>query len=133
MGRAQVAQRGDGRICAVSDPVKLQQAARGERPRYFEDPAVDKVLSITLALAGEVAVLRDRLDTLERLLEERRAVSQAEIDHFMPSAEIRAARDAWRDRFLDVVMRSVRQELESLEMHKDQGEYAHAINLVEQE
>ena len=49
--------------------LELQKKAKGERPRYFEDPAIDKVLSITLALAGEVAVLRDRVDTIERLSE----------------------------------------------------------------
>ena len=45
---------------------QLPRKASGPRPEYFEDPAIDKVLSMALALAGEVAVMRDRIDTLER-------------------------------------------------------------------
>lgn len=115
----------------MADKVTLQTAARGERPQYFKDPAVDKVLSITLALTGEVSVLHDRLDTLERLLEAKQPVSREAIDGFAPSAAVRAERDAWRDRFLDVVMRSVHQELESLESSRTLGGYSTAIDLVE--
>jgi ferric-dicitrate binding protein FerR (iron transport regulator) len=112
---------------------KLQSVARGERPRYFDDPAIDKVLSIALALAGEVAVMRDRVDTLERLLEAKQVVSRDAIDAYKPPDEVSAQRDAWRDGFLDVVMRSVRQELEALELNADQGRYKSAIDLVEKE
>lgn len=93
----------------------LPTKAKGERPRYFDDPAIDKVLSITLALAGEVAVLRDRIDTIERLSEAGRAISPEAVDTFEPGPEIRAMRDQWRDGFLDVVLRSVHQEMEGLE------------------
>jgi hypothetical protein len=53
----------------MSERIELQKKARGQRPEYFADPAIDKVLSITMALAGETAVMRDRMDTIERLLE----------------------------------------------------------------
>lgn len=93
----------------------LPTKAKGERPRYFDDPAIDKVLSITLALAGEVAVLRDRVDTIERLAAVGEAISPGAVDAFVPDPEVRAARDAWRDGFLDVVLRAVHQEMEGLE------------------
>jgi hypothetical protein len=115
----------------MTQKLRLRQAARGERPRYFKDPAIDKLLSITLALTGEVAVMRDRIDTLERMLEAKQPITRSAIDNFQPTTEIRAARDAWRDAFLDVVLRSVRQELEGLELHRDQGTFAAAIELVE--
>ena len=35
--------------------------AKGARPKYFDDPAIDRLLSIVMALAGEVAVVKDRL------------------------------------------------------------------------
>jgi hypothetical protein len=35
--------------------------AKGKRPHYFEDPAIDRVLSITMALAGEVSVMHRSL------------------------------------------------------------------------
>jgi hypothetical protein len=47
----------------------MAKTAKGKRPVYFEDPQVDKLLAMVIALTGEVSVLRERLDTLERLLE----------------------------------------------------------------
>ena len=116
----------------MADDISLQKKARGERPRYFDDPAIDKTLSITLALAGEVAVLRDRIDSIERLMEGGTPVSRAAIDSFVPDATVRAERDAWRERYLDTVLRIVHQEREELELRAgDAQPYAAAIDLVE--
>lgn len=116
----------------MADNITLQKKARGERPRYFDDPAIDKTLSITLALAGEVAVLRDRIDSIERLMESGAAVSRAAVDAFVPDAAIRAERDAWRERYLDTVLRIVHQEREELELRAaDAQPYSAAIELVE--
>jgi hypothetical protein len=115
----------------MSDKIRLQQVARGERPRYFDDPAIDKVLSITLALAGEVAVLHDRLDSALRLLESQRVISRPAIESFETTPEIRAERDAWRDKFLEIVLRSIQQELEALQLNQDQPPYAAVIDQVE--
>ena len=111
--------------------LQLQKKARGERPRYFEDPAIDKVLSITMALAGEVAVLRDRVDTIERLAEAGQPLSRAAVDAFVPDEQARADRDAWRETFLSVVLRVVHQELEGLERKLEQQPYDSAIDTVE--
>ncbi|QMW23083.1 hypothetical protein [Sandaracinobacteroides saxicola] len=112
--------------------IELQKKARGERPRYFADPAIDKTLAITLALAGEVAVLRDRLDSIERILESGAPLTRAAIDGFVPDAAMRAERDAWRDRYLDNVLRIVHQEREELEQRAAEAQpYEAAIELVE--
>lgn len=111
--------------------LELQQKAKGEQPRYFEDPAIDKVLSITLALAGEVAVLRDRIDTIERLGEAGQPISRAAVDGYQPDEAVRTERDAWRETFLSVVLRTVHQELEDLERKADQQPYDSAIDTVE--
>lgn len=116
----------------MSETIELQKKARGERPQYFEDPAIDKVLSITLALAGETAILRDRLDTIERLIESGETLTRAAIDAYVPNEAVRADRDAWRERFLDVVLRVVHQEHEELAQRAaEQEPYAKAIELVE--
>lgn len=112
--------------------VELQKKARGQRPEYFADPAIDKVLSITLALAGETAVMRDRLDTIERLLEAGQPVTSANIDAFVPDEAVRNERDAWRETFLDNVLRIVHQEREELEERAAEAQpYEEAIALVE--
>lgn len=112
--------------------LELQKKARGERPRYFEDPAIDKVLSITMALAGEVAVLRDRVDTIERLAETNQPISRAAVDSYQPDETVRAERDAWRETFLSVVLRTVHQELEELERKVDRQPYEEAVKAVEE-
>lgn len=112
--------------------VRLQQKAKGERPQYFADPAIDKVLSITMALAGEFAVLRDRMDSVERLLEAGQPVTRAALDAFQPDAAARAERDAWRERFLDVILRVVHQEQEDLARKAESAPYDAAVQLVEE-
>jgi len=111
--------------------MNLQQGAKGERPRYFADPGIDKVLSMTMALAGEVAVMRDRIDSLERLLETNQPVSRAALDAYAPDDAARAARDHWRARFLDIVLRAVHQEREALERRMNAQSYAAVIEDVE--
>jgi hypothetical protein len=110
---------------------QLPRKAAGPRPEYFEDPAIDKVLSMTLALAGEVAVMRDRIDTLERLLAKGEKVSPEIIDAYQPSIEAKQARDAWREQFLDIVMRRVHQEKESLEAMSASQAYDKLVEQVE--
>lgn len=114
----------------TEQPARLQRKARGERPKYFADPAIDKVLSMTMALAGEVAVMRDRLDTLERFLEDGTAVTRTALDSYVPDAAARAERDAWRETFLDVVLRRIHQDLEGLEAESGQGAYETAVEEV---
>lgn len=109
--------------------IQLQQKAKGERPRYFDDQAIDTVLSIALALAGEVAVLRDRMDTTERLTEMDVKPTRTAIEAYEPNAGVRAERDQWRDRFLDVVLRAVHQQREALE--QAQPSYDDAVRAVE--
>jgi len=114
----------------MSTSVKLKRKARGERPYFFADPNVDKVIAMVMGLAGEVAVMRDRLDTLERLLERTGALQRAEIEQFRPDARETAERSAWREAFLAEVLRIVEVEGEALATG-DQAPYDTAIALVE--
>ena len=55
---------GDG----AAAPRRIPRVPKGKRPTYF-DPATDRLLDMVLALAGEVSVMRDRMETVERLIE----------------------------------------------------------------
>lgn len=91
----------------MSGDGKLPVHAKGQRPQFFDDPAVDKLLAMVMALAGEVAVLRDRNDTLERLIDQKGLVDRDEIESYKPSQEVREARDAWRAEYLSHILRVV--------------------------
>ena len=95
-------------------PARLPRVAKGKKPQYFSDPAIEKLLSITLTLAGELAVARDRIDTIERLLEQRRILGSADVDAYVPDPEAARARDARRAAYLDRVLRAVQAEIEEL-------------------
>lgn len=88
--------------------------AKGKRPDYFEDPAVERLLSITMALVGEVSVMRQRLDTLERLLEAKGDVTQAEIEAFEPTREAAYERGVLTKAYITRVMRGVQQAMEAM-------------------
>jgi hypothetical protein len=87
--------------------IRLQKHAKGSRPFFFDDPAIDKLLAMVLALGGEISVMRDRQDTLERLIEEKGMISIAEVDGFQPSQAVLAARDDRREQYLDQILRII--------------------------
>lgn len=93
-------------------PVKLPRAPKGVRPQYFHDPATDKLLHMVLALAAELSATRDRLDTVERFLEQHGIASLAQIDSYDPPPEVDAARSDRRKAEIARIMRIVEKELE---------------------
>jgi hypothetical protein len=88
----------------------------GKRPYFFDDPAVERVLAVTMAVAQEVAVLRERLDTIERLLEKNGGgnFSRADIDAYAPDSAVATERAESSRMYIARVLRIVQQELEAL-------------------
>lgn len=80
----------------------------GKRP-YFLDPQVERVLAITMVVVQELAVTRQRCDTLERLLQARGVLAEGEIDRFEPNAQAAADRGRWTQEYLARVLRIVQQ------------------------
>lgn len=118
-------------VAATPAPVRLARVARGKKPQYFADPAVDKLLSIVMTLAGELSVTRDRLDTVERLLSKKRVLSAADVDAYQPDEAATRARDARRSAYLDRLLRAVQTELEELTdkgMPRSQDEVIAAVS-----
>lgn len=93
---------------------RIPRTAKGERPRNFSDPAIDTLLGIVMSLTAEVSVLRDRLKTLEQLLERGNVLAAGEIDSFEMSREELDARARDRTEYLDRVLRAVRAELDEM-------------------
>jgi hypothetical protein len=86
----------------------------GKRP-YFLNPESERVLAITMAVAQELAVARQRIDTLERLLAVKGMVAREEVEGFTPSAEAYAERALWSEEFIDRILRIVQQEGQAAE------------------
>jgi len=100
----------------VSIALALADAGRkpaGKRP-YFLEPDVERVLAITMAAVQELAVARERIDTLERLLESKGILTRGDIESFAPNADEAAERGLWTQEYLARVLRIVQQEGESI-------------------
>lgn len=94
---------------------ELVKHPKGSRPQFFPDPATDKLLAMVMALAGEVAVIRDRLDTFERLVEAKGVVTRNDIENYKPSKEVHAERDAWREEYLSHILRIVDLDADAMD------------------
>lgn len=97
------------------DPLELAGAKpKGKRPYFLSDPDVEKVMAITMAVAQEVAVMRERLDTLERVLERKGLLTREDIENFEPTQDQSEARGAWTQEYLARILRIYQQSIEAL-------------------
>lgn len=102
---------------AEHDDTRVQDAAqrprrryaKGRRPFFMADPDVDRLLAIVTALTAELSVVRDRLDTAERLAEKGLPATPANIESYDPDPGVEAAREAVRSGMLDRVFRILSQ------------------------
>ena len=90
------------------------RTAKGHRPTFSPDESTDKLVAMLMALVGEVAVLRERLDTHERLAESEVWPRVASVESFAAADEVAAQRAEWRDAYVARIMRVITDELERL-------------------
>ena len=93
-------------------PHPRQRVAKGRRPAFMKDPDVDRLLALIMALTGEVAVMRDRLDTHERLAKAGKVATPANIEAFEPDAVLEDVREADRAAMLNRVFRILSVEMD---------------------
>jgi hypothetical protein len=105
----------------------MPRTAKGQRPHFFDDPQVDKLLAIIMALAGEVSVLRERLDTVERLAEAKGVLSRHEIEAYRADGSAATERERWRADYLERILRVIHQEREALADGQAPPAYEQAI------
>jgi hypothetical protein len=99
----------------INDIFLASNKSKGKRPYFFDDPAVERVLNIAMAIAMEHAVTRERLDTIERLLADKGILSQSEIDAYEPDKTAAEQRQRWHAEYISRILRIIQQELEALE------------------
>lgn len=88
--------------------------AKGKRPKYLGEDSADHLLSMIMVLAEELAVSRERADTLERLLEAHGMLSRDEIERFIPGGDVGTERQVKHSEFISRLLRSVRHEVDAL-------------------
>jgi len=89
--------------------------AKGRRPEYFEDPALDRLYSAVFALVAEVSALRERQDTVERLLEANGVVTRGDIERYEPDRAAGEERGLATRAYVSRIMRGFQQQVEAME------------------
>jgi hypothetical protein len=79
---------------------QLERNARGKRPNFYETPGMDEAMSMIMVLANELMVVRDRLDTVEKIAAAKGVVVDAEIEAYEPDQAVLEARELRRQDFL---------------------------------
>jgi hypothetical protein len=100
-------------------PERPRKAQGPDRPAYFNQSDVDRVMAVVLALASEVASLRERLDTHERLADASTAPAHGCVEAYQPDPAVLAARDAWREAYIRRLFRVFSEDIETLRAQPD--------------
>jgi hypothetical protein len=88
----------------------LPRGIRGRRPHFFENPETDVLMSVVLAMAGELSVLYDRVDAMQRLMDAKGVLAEQELEGFEPTSEQAAQRSTRRQEYMQRLFRVVRSE-----------------------
>lgn len=114
---------------ASDDIVRL---ATPRRPIPDEIPEVSRLSAMVLALLGELTITRERLDTVERLLESANVLRQSDIEAFEAAGQAIAVRERLRKHQIGKVMRPLRLDMEKA-LAKVQQKVADADAVLEEE
>lgn len=98
-----------------------RKATGPDRQVYFDITDVDRVMAVLLALVSEVASIRDRLDTHERVAGEGQAPSHAAVEAYRPDAAADGDREAWRDGYIRRLFRVITEDVEALGREEDKS------------
>ena len=95
--------------------MQTPRTAKGKRPQYFDDPALDQLHATLLAVTAELSVLHDRFDLIERVLETKGVVTRADIESFPLDDQAHTERNEHREQLIRRLFRSVTELRDKLE------------------
>ena len=87
---------------------------KGKRPAYFKDTMAENHFSITMSVVAELAVARERIDSLERILINKGLLNEDDVENFVPDQQAAEARQLAQIEYSTRIFRSMQQHLESL-------------------
>lgn len=82
-------------------PERAGPPAPAPEPAFFDNPAIDNLIAVTLELGAELWVQRERMRVIETLLAEKGVVTPELIEQHQPSDEEAARARADRDAFVN--------------------------------
>lgn len=99
---------------AVNDVLMAGDKSKGARPYFMDSPETERVLNVAMSIATEVAVIRERIDTIERLLEAKGVLNRKDIETYVPDDAAAEERQLWHARYAARILRIFQQELDAI-------------------
>jgi len=110
--------------------VTLPRTVRGKRPEFFATEGVDEAMSMILVLAQEFAVLRERMDTAERVMARHGIDLGAEIEAFEADEDVLRSREEALQAFYGRLFYLSRQRRSEMENKYGDAEYRETLDKV---
>jgi hypothetical protein len=114
----------------MTKSISLPRTVRGKRPGFFETPGVDDAIAMVMILAQEVAVLRERLDSAERVAAAHGIPLAADIETLPLDEALLKDREQWRQDFYDRLFYLAKQRRAELEQKHSEESYRDVLDKV---
>ncbi len=107
---------------------QLERNARGKRPQFFATSGLDEAMSMIMVLASELTVVRDRLDTVEKVAAAKGVMLDADIEAHEPDQATLEARELRRQDFLARLFYLARKQAAELASEDSEERYTKALD-----
>jgi hypothetical protein len=110
--------------------IQPKRSIRGRRPQFFDDRAVDQLHGMVMAMATEMAVLYERVDTMERVAAAKGVMLRDELEKYVPDAQVQAAREEWRQQFLRRMFYLYREDVDDRLGRENDAQYQRFLDEI---
>jgi hypothetical protein len=114
----------------MSQDRKMRWTVKGKRPA-FNEQSIDRLFSMVMALTSEMAVLRHRVDSMQKLAEQDGWLKDGALENYRPDLGERKDREAWREQFLARIMYVIEEELADLQSGDSEERYWSTVADIE--
>jgi len=108
----------------------VTRTVKGKRPKLYDNQGLDHVMAMTTALIQEVAVLRDRLDLVERVAESKGVMLNDEIEGFTLDQSALEERELWRTKYMARIFAIFEQEAAELAAKDTSKKYQETLDQI---
>lgn len=108
----------------------VTKTVKGKRPNFFGQPGVDYLMAMTTTLIQEVAVLRDRVDLIERVAESKGVILKDEIESFELNEAALTEREARRNAYMSRIFAIFEQEQAQLKAKETSQSYQNTLDEI---
>lgn len=98
----------------MSNNPTSNRTIKGKRPSFFDARGVDYLMHMVMVLSQELSVTRDRLDTLEHLIEDKDLLKRTDFNTFTPDQDCLEEREINRQALIKNLFSVMDQEAAEL-------------------